>query len=271
VGFTFSRTPGEAAWDQRVFEAGHALFRALAEKRRDRLGRSNDWVARALSTAAQTFSDALKATGNPAMGVANGLAHDLWRETPRGQRSADGQQAGKLSYEHVRQASRTAAAAMLDMLSLGQGPSTGRPRHPHGESELAVWRRLWWTRNGCLVALAMKEDGTLSELGHPDEDGLSRSLLATAKVLRELAESGLGDDPDVFADAHAAMTALISEIPFAAEKDWRIARITEADAEDALIGASDGLLDLIEKAFPPPLAVTDQMPAAALGMVASAL
>jgi hypothetical protein len=140
---------------------------------------------------------------------------------------------------------------MLDLLDLGHDRLAERPGHPNGNADIRDWRHLWLLRNCCLVALTLKEDGTLSQLGRPEEDGLTRSLLKAAAGLRDLAYDDVGERSEALAAGHRTLTRLIGEIPFAQDGRRPQALCSEEDAEAALIDAADAVLEVIEEKFPP--------------------
>ena len=252
IRFSFVRSPADATWDNRIFNAGNFLFQVMGAKSKDKLGKANGWITGNLRANARLMRDLHGMTGNPVMSAAAHLMKALHDETPSGIKAAkeEGREPNQaVTWERTRQVGRMTAAALLDMLDMGHARQTERPGRP--EEDIREWRHLWLMRNCCLTALSLKEDGTLSRLGEPDDDGMTRALLMASAGLRDLADDEAGERAAALSAGHRAMTRLIGEIGFAREGRRVPAEMPEEDAEADMLDAADTVLEIIEERFPP--------------------
>lgn len=247
IKFSFSRTEPQIEWDTRLFEACNSLSIASSLKEEGRLAGASRYNCIGMNRAIKTLREAYLSTNDPSLNSARQALQEWIRETSFGATLpplpyGDSE---KVSHNTPTEISRKAIVSILDMLDTGHDLATHiAPIRPDGREERRAYNRIWWTRNALLVGLSLKETGHIKNAS----DGFSKDIVMALAHLREIATMRQDEDLDA---ARWALSEILGESPKGQEHDLikgkRRTGISVDEAEDAILGGADSLMEMIEK------------------------
>lgn len=250
IKFSFSRTEPQIEWDTRLFEACHALSLASSLKEENRLSSASRYNCIGMNRAIKTLRDAYLSTNDPALNSARQSLQEWIRETsfgaslpplPYGENE-------RVAQNTPTEIARKAVVSMIDMLDTGHDLATHiAPTRPDGREDRRAYNRLWWTRNALLVGLSLKETQDIKKA----TDGFSKDMVMALAHLREIATMRQDEALDT---SRWALSEILSESPKGREHDQmkgtRRSGISVDEAEDAILGGADALMEMIENYTP---------------------